>query len=119
MFVLTVILAVMVGAGFLMAGAGRLMGQTMMAEVRVHLDVTEGLWKIIGGLEVAGAVGVLIGLAADLPIIGVLAAVGLIALTIGAVFYHQKAGDKPKDWLPAVVMGTLAIFYIIMRIASA
>lgn len=119
MFVLTVVLAVVVGGGFLMAGMGKVSGQKMMLEVRDHLGVAAGLWKAIGALEVAGAVGVLIGLHEDLPVIGVLAGIGLVLLTIGAGSYHQKAGDTFKDWLPAVVMGSMSIFYIIVRIGTA
>ena len=33
----------------------------MMAEARKHLGVAEGLWKMIGGLEVLGGIGVLVG----------------------------------------------------------
>jgi hypothetical protein len=40
-------------------------------------------------------------------------------MTIGAASYHQKAGDGMKEWLPAVMMGSMAIFYVILRIATA
>jgi uncharacterized membrane protein YphA (DoxX/SURF4 family) len=125
MFILTVILAVLVGGGFMafgfmMFGSGKLADQKMrLDETRDHLGVSEGLWKAIGALEIAGAVGVLIGLLEALPIIGVLAGIGLVAMTTGAVFYHHKAGDPYKDRIPATVMGALVIFYIIARIASA
>jgi len=125
MFILTVILAVVVGGafmmfGFVMYGSGKLAGQKMnLDETRDHLGVSEGLWKAIGALEVAGAAGVLVGLFEALAIIGVLAGVGLVAMTTGAVFYHHKAGDSYKNWIPATVMGALVIFYVIARIASA
>ena len=119
MFILTAVIAAIVGGGFLMAGMGKVTGQKMMIETRDHLGVDNGLWKAIGALEVAGAAGVLLGLLDALPIVGVLAGIGLVLMTIGAVSYHQKAGDSPKDWLLAVMMGSMAIFYIIARIASA
>ena len=119
MFVATIVLAAVLAAAFIGAGGGKLAGVPMMAEARKHLGVAEGLWKMIGGLEVLGGIGVLVGLHGDLPIIGVLAAIGLIGMTIGAVYYHQKAGDEMKEWLPAVVMGSVAIIYIILRIGSA
>jgi hypothetical protein len=118
-YILTVVLAGIVAGGFLALGLARLAGHRRMAEARAHLDVPKGLWTIIGALEVAGATGVLLGLHEALPIIGVLAAAGLIALTIGAVSYHQKAGDAFADWLPAVAMGSMSIFFIIARIASS
>jgi uncharacterized membrane protein YphA (DoxX/SURF4 family) len=123
MFILTVILAMVVSAGFMAFGFmtfgfGKLADQKMrLDETRDHLGVSEGLWKAIGALEIAGAAGVLIGLL--LPIIGVLAGIGLVAMTTGAVFYPHKAGDSYKDRIPATVMGALVIFYIIARIASA
>ncbi len=119
MWILTVILAVLLGVGFVMFGVGKLASVKMMAEAQQHLGLPSGMFKMIGALEVLGGAGVLIGLHADLPVIGVLAGVGLVGMTIGAAFYHQKAGDAMKEWLPAVVMGSMAIFYIIMRIATA
>lgn len=119
MYTIAAILAVLLGVAFVMAGVGKVLDVKMMAEARQHLGLPKGLFQFVGLLELLGGVGVLVGLHDDLPVIGVLAAVGLIGMTIGATRYHQKAGDSPKEWLPAVAMGSLAIFYIIVRIASA
>lgn len=119
MFILAVILALIVGGGFLYFGAGKLMKQQMMVDAQAHFGMSDQLWMAVGGLEVAGGLGLLLGLIKPLALIGVLAAVGLVAMSIGAVYYHQKAGDSAKAWMPAVVMGALAIFYVIARIASA
>ena len=119
MFVLAVVLAVVTGLGFLAAGGAKLAGAPPMEEAREHLGFASGMWKTIGGLEVLGAIGLVVGLHEDLPVIGVLAAAGLVAQTIGATYYHQKAGDSIPQWLPAVVMGSLTIFYAIARIGSA
>ena len=119
MFIVTAILAALLGAGFIMSGMGKLTGAAMMETNREHLGIEPTLWKAIGALDVLGGAGVLVGLHADLPIIGVLAGSGLVAMTIGAVFYHQQAGDAIKDWLPAVLMGSLAIIYIVLRIATS
>lgn len=119
MFIATVVLAVIIAGGFLVFGGGKLMGVPMMEEARTHLGLAPGLFKMVGALEVLGATGVLLGLLSDLPVIGVLAGVGLIGMTVGAVFYHQKAGDSMQEWLPAVVMGSVTILYIILRIGTA
>ncbi len=119
MFVLNVILAVVIAVPFLVGGIGKILDVEMMAIARQHLGLPPGLFRIVGILEFLGGVGVLAGLHQDLPLIGILAAIGLIGMTIGAGFYHQKAGDTMKQWLPAVVMGSLPIFYIILRIATA
>jgi len=119
MFIATIVLAVVLAGAFFMFGAGKIADLTMMAEARHHLGIPAGIFKMVGVLEVLGAVGVLAGLHADLPLIGVLAGIGLVAMTIGAVFYHQKAGDSMKEWLPAVVVGSVAIIYVILRIGSS
>ena len=75
-------------------------------------------FRIVGGLEVLGAAGLVVGLHEDLPIIGILAGVGLIGMTVGATRYHQNAGDTMKEWLPAVFMGSLVILYIILRVGT-
>lgn len=119
MFLLAVALAAIVALGFLAAGGTKIAGRAAMNELRAHLEVPPALWKIVGLFELLGATGVIVGLHEDLPVIGVLAAAGLVALTIGATKYHQRAGDRVTAWLPAVVMGSLAIFYAIARVGSA
>jgi len=119
MNILAMILAVILAGGFGYFGAGKLMKQPMMVDAQKHFGMSDGLWQAVGGLEVAGAIGVLVGLLTSLAIIGVLAGIGLVAMTIGAVYYHQRAGDAANAWLPAVGMGAIAILYVIARIAWA
>lgn len=119
MTIALVILAVIVAVAFFMFGIGKILNVPMMANAREHLGIEQSLFRIVGSLEVLGAIGVLAGLHDDLPVIGVLAGIGLIGMTIGATFYHQKAGDAIKDWLPAVAMGSIVILYIILRVGTA
>jgi uncharacterized membrane protein YphA (DoxX/SURF4 family) len=119
MNVSTAILAVLVGVGFIMMGVGKLADMKMMSDVRHHLGLPSVLFKVIGALEILGGIGIMLGLHSDLATIGVLAGVGLVGMTIGAGFYHQKAGDSMKGRLPAVIAGSLIILYIILRIGSA
>jgi uncharacterized membrane protein YphA (DoxX/SURF4 family) len=119
MYVSTAILAALLGIGFIMVGIGKVADIKMMAEIRQHLGLQSVLFKIIGALEILGGAGIMLGLHPDLTIIGVLAGVGLVGMTIGAGFYHQKAGDAMKLRLPAVMAGSLIMFYIILRIGSA
>ncbi len=107
------ITGVILTLGFLMTGGMKLMGHPMVTEMADKLGFAK-LRTLIGGAEVLGAVGVFIGIITDdLEWLGVLAGVGLIALMVGALSYHQRGGDKPKDMMPAAVMGVLAIVYII------
>ena len=119
MFALTVALAVVTGIGFGLSGGAKLIGGAPLEAIRERIGMAPPLWKTVGALELLGGIGLAIGLHGDLPIIGVLAAAGLVALTIGATFYHQRAGDSIRQWLPAVMMGSLAIFSAIARVGSA
>lgn len=119
MTILTIILGVVLGGAFGYFGVGKLTKQPMMVDAQAHFGMSDQLWQAVGGLEVAGAAGVLVGLLTALSIIGVLAGIGLVAMSIGAVYYHQQAGDAPNAWMPAVVMGAVAIIYVIARISSA
>ena len=101
--------------GFGMSGVMKIMGQAMAVEMAEKLGFSK-LRGVIGGLELLGAIGVLIGLLADgraIEPIGLFAAVGLILAMIGAVVYHVRAGDGPKDFAPAVMMAALSVLYVI------
>lgn len=119
MFILAIILAVILAGGFFTFGSMKIREAPDMVQAAEHLDIEMPKFKGIGALEVAGALGVLIGLINQLEIIGVLAAIGLAIMTIGAVAFHLKAGDGPKDWAPAVVMLVVSVLYVIARSASA
>lgn len=117
MFVLTVIIGVLLGAMFIMMGAGKLSGK--MDEMRDQLGLSAQVWKIDGATSVLGGAGVLLGLIESLAVIGVLAGIGLAIQTALATGFHVKRGDAPKDMMPAVMSVVLAIVYVIARAASA
>ncbi|WP_144120176.1 DoxX family protein [Catellatospora sichuanensis] len=71
-----------------------------------HLGVPPLLDRIVGGLAIAGAVGLLIGLAVG-PV-GIAAAGGLVLLMIGALGYHLRAGDRGNDLMAPVAVGLIA-----------
>ncbi len=99
----------------LMAGSGKITSQKMSTDIRDHLGVAPQLWKAIGGLEIAAAVGVFIGLLSDgdTEWIGAAAAVGVIALAIGAGVHHQRANDGAKELGGAVMLLALGALYLI------
>ncbi|MEM9134441.1 MAG: DoxX family protein [Actinomycetota bacterium] len=113
MVVLGWIVGVLVAVGFGLAGASKLAGAQQMVDSAERLGFTS-LLRPIGAAEVLGAIGVLIGLIApDIEWLGVLAAAGLVATTIGAVVYHRRGGDAPQEMAPAIVLGALSVVYII------
>lgn len=113
------IAGLIVAVGFAMAGMMKLTGQEMSLRIRDHLGVGEGLWQAIGVAEILGAVAVVIGLFGDgesYEWIGLVGALGLIALMVGALMHHQRAGDQSKDMAPPAMMAVLTIIYLIAYI---
>jgi hypothetical protein len=81
--------------------AGKLTDHSVSLEMRDHLAIPAARWKQIGLLELAGASGVLLGLAQ--PRIGIAAAAGLGLLSGGAIATHLRAGDAPAAAAPALL----------------
>ncbi|MEM7276370.1 MAG: DoxX family protein [Actinomycetota bacterium] len=116
MGVLAWIVGLVLAVGMLGAGSSKLRGVPAMEESRVRFGLSAGLWRMIGALEVLSAPGLIIGLLTNdnnAEWIGFLAAVGIVALLIGAIVYHARAGDAPKEMMPAGVMLVLAVLYIV------
>ena len=108
--VVTIVLAVL----FTFSSSIKLLGVPQSLEIRDHLGVTPMLWRVIGILELAGVVGVLVGLA--WAPIGVAAAIGLALLSVGAVAYHVRASDGWAKTAPAVLAIVLAVATAILQI---
>jgi uncharacterized membrane protein YphA (DoxX/SURF4 family) len=79
------------------------------------LGVPLSWFPLLGAAEVAGAVGLLVGLA--VPPVGIAAAIGVIVYFIGAVITHLRAGDHAL--VAPLVPGLLAVAALALRIASA
>jgi DoxX-like family len=113
------ITGILLTLGFLASGGMKLTKQAMAVQVADRLHY-KNLMQPIGVAEVVGAIGVFIGLLSDgkgLEWLGLLGGLGLLATMIGAVFYHQKAGDPPKEMAPAIVLALLSILYLIAIMA--
>lgn len=70
-------------------------------------DMPAGVVKTIGGLEVLGAIGLIVPLATGiLPILTPLAAVGLALTMIGAIVLHAR---RHEPVVPNLVLGAVAL----------
>ena len=114
MFIATVVLNVLLAATFLGSGGAKLAAAKQSLEIRDRLGVGAGLWRGIGVLEVAAAVGLAVGLA--VPALGIAAAAGLVLLLIGAIATHARAHDL-SNAVPAVGLLLLTIAAAITRLA--
>lgn len=74
--------------------------------------------KLIGGVEVAGALGLILPwLTGIAPILTPAAAVGLALLQVGATVFHGRRAEY-KQWPVNVVFLALAIFVAVVRISE-
>ncbi|MEU3775320.1 DoxX family protein [Streptomyces sp. NPDC032472] len=96
--VVTVVAAVM--AGF--SGASIFAKAKFVVEPLAEYGVPRKIWNLLGLAKAAGAVGLLVGLA--VPIIGLLAAIGLIAYFAGAVITVVRARAYAHAPFPLVYM---------------
>ena len=104
-------LAVALALVFLPLGLAKIAAVPFMRQAAAHLDMSPGLYRVIGALEVAAAAGLLLGLAAA-PL-GVAAAAGLAVLMAAAAVVHLRHGDPPVRALPAAVLALLTVAYAV------
>jgi hypothetical protein len=115
-FIATTVLSVLVVAAVFGSGAAKLAGAQQSIAIRDRLGVAAGLWRAVGILEVAAAVGLAAGLA--VPVLGIAAAVGLVLLLIGAIGTHARSRDL-SNAAPAVGLLLLTIAAALTRLASS
>ena len=106
-----IVLSVLGAAVFFLFGAAKLFALAPMRERAAHAGFSVGAYRGIGALEIAGAAGLLLGLA--VPVLGILAAVGLLLLLAGALVTHVRNRDGIRDLVPALVCAVLVAGYLV------
>lgn len=102
------------------AGAG-LMKLTSERQVLVDRGMgwaahySAGAVKLIGAVEVLGAIGLVLPAALGIaPVLTPIAAAGLALVMVGAVVDHVRRDDA-KGSVPALVLGALSLFVAVAR----
>jgi len=111
--VLAVVLAVVFGV----AGIAKIAAAPPMRTAARHLGFTVEQYRLIGVLELAGAVGLLVGLA--VPAVGVAAAIGLGLLLIGAGAAHVVRRDAAsRVAVPLALVAAVAAYGVAVAAAA-
>lgn len=110
--VVTVLTAVM----FLGAAWVKFKEQDHAMETRDRLGISPGSYRLIGVVEVAGAIGALAGLA--LPLLGIAALAGLVLVSIGACAAQVRLRNPLPDAAPAILALTLSVAALGLQIAT-
>lgn len=95
--------------------AGKLLAHPQMQASAAHFGISWSQYRLIGVAELAAAAGIIAGLA--VPALGVAAAVGMIVLLGIALVVHRRAGDSPKDAIPALVALGFSVAYLALLLA--
>ena len=112
----TTILAALLIIVFAAAGTAKIAAVPAMRARAEHVGFSVAAYRRIGLLEVLAVLGLLVG--AFIPLIGALAAVGLLMLLGGALVTHLRNGDGPREVAPAVVLGLATLSYLVLVVGS-
>ncbi|MDT5337705.1 MAG: hypothetical protein QOD90_3210 [Mycobacterium sp.] len=115
MHIAIIVLSALLAVAFLGSGGLKLVGAKQSLTMRDQLRVGAQLWRVVGALEVAGAVGLAAGLV--VPAIGIAAAAGLALLMIGGIGAHARAKDL-RNAGPAALLAVLAVATVVVRVAT-
>ena len=106
----SITLALLVTLIFALLGMAKIMALPPMRPLAAEAGFSVDAYRSIGVLEVAGAVGVALGLA--VPLLGGVAAAGLLLLLAGAFITHVRQGHGPRKYAPVIVCGVLVAGYL-------
>jgi uncharacterized membrane protein YphA (DoxX/SURF4 family) len=101
------IIAGLLALAFLGAGLTKLVQpkEKLAATMGWVDDFSPGTVKLIGALEVLAAIGLVLPAALDVvPVLVPLAAVGLVALMVGAAITHARCGETPMIAVNVVLL---------------
>jgi len=109
------IIAGLLALAFLAAGSMKLLRskeQLKEAGMGWTDDFSAGTVKLIGGLEVLAAIGLILPPALDIaPILAPLAATGLAVIMVGAIVVHSRRRENP------MVIANLALLVLAVVVA--
>ena len=110
-----VILATLLGLMTAFSAVGKFSKNPKAVDMLRQLGITDSQIRLLGIVEVLGALGLLIGI--WVPILGQLAAIGFVLYFLGAMIEHVRAKDPMKDMAPALVLLILSIIVTILQFA--
>lgn len=99
-------------AAFAAAGLMKLTTPRAALADKMHWvnNATDGQVKLVGLVEVLGAIGLVLPAIVDIaPVLVPLAAIGLALTMVGAVVVHLRDGEGFAAAMPAVVLGLLCL----------
>lgn len=109
-----VTITLLLTAACLVPAAGKLLAHPRMRAAAAHFGIPWSRYRLVGVAELGAAAGLLAGLV--MPALGVAAASGMTALLVGALVAHRRAGDSPREAIPALVALGLSVVYLALAL---
>jgi len=102
MFIAYAIVAVLLSLVMLMSAAGKLTRHPKIVESLPSLGVPLSMFPFLAAAEIAGAIGLIVGL--WIVPLGIAAAIGLVLYFVGAVLTHLRKSDFKGTPAPLVIL---------------
>ncbi|MEU1347668.1 DoxX family protein [Streptomyces sp. NPDC005786] len=115
MFIAYVVVAILLSLLLLASARGDITRDPKITDNLKALGVPDSWFVPLGLIKIAGALGLLVGIAYR-PL-GVAAAIGVVLYFLGAVITHLRAGDKKGVGAPAVIM-LVSVAPLVLGIAT-
>jgi hypothetical protein len=115
MFVVYTIFAILFAAGLAMSGRAKLVKDERVTKSITALGVPLSWFPFLAACEIAGALGLLVGI--FFAPLGIAAAIGTILYFVGAIIFHVRGSDFKGLPAPAVML-VLSALALIFRLAS-
>lgn len=116
MFTATVIVSVLLAVLATVSAIGKLTKMEQVIESITGVGVPPERIPVLAALELAGAVGVVVGL--WVAPLGIAAATGLVLYFVGAIAAHLRVGDTKGVSGPVVPL-LISVAALVLRIATA
>jgi hypothetical protein len=115
MFIAYAVIAIALSVALVASGATKLTKQPRVVEaIHGRAGVPLAWFPMLASAEIAGAVGLIIGL--WVPALGIAAAIGVVLYFTGAVIAHLRVNNR--DFASPVVAGLLAAAALALRLVS-
>jgi uncharacterized membrane protein len=108
------IFSILIGLASTMSAMGKFTKMEQTIATLKSVGVKDSQIPVLGALELAGALGLLVGI--WVPILGQLAAIGLTLYFAVAIVAHSRAGHPFKQIMPATVLLVVSLLTAIFQL---
>ena len=112
----TIVLAGVLVIAFGVLGSAKVAAVPAMRARAEHVGLSVDPDPRNGVLEILAVLGILVGVA--VPLIGALAATGLVLLLGGAAVTHLRNGDGFRELAPSLVLGAISVAFVILVVGD-